>query len=296
MTTRPTGSASATLLYRGKHWCTTWEIVRTDGVSFLFTDHDKTLAHEGKTFTPLRSPVAGDESRESGLKELQQQLGGIVSDDALTSEDLLAGRFDNALVHVRIVNWRAPWIASPRYSKRWIERVRLDEQMFQAQTEGLTRFLHSPVAGPGGGIWAPTCPYKLGQATVNGKGCGKDISADVKTGIVVDTISDSRQVWTATAGSWGFSYADDYYAHGEAEWETGDNAGFIVPLIRSRNGTREFTAFIPTPRPIVAGDTFTVRPGCDGQKTTCKVKWNNLVQFGGDAFAPGSATILEPPL
>lgn len=296
MTTRPTGSCEAKRLHRGKTWCTVWRITRTDGEVLRFTDHDKTLSHGGEDYSPLLAPVAGLETRESGMKELSQTMGGVLSADAITQEDLLAGRFDNAIVEIGIVDWRAPWIQSVRSSKRWIQSVRLDGQAFDAQTEGLTVFLHAPVAGPSGGVWSPSCPYKLGQAIVAGKGCGKDISADTKTGIVVDTVSDDRQVWTATAGSWGFSYADDYFKDGEATFTSGSNDGFTVPLIRSRNSTREFTAFIPTPFPVVAGDTFTVKPGCDGQKATCVSKWNNLVQFGGDPYAPGSSQILEPPL
>jgi uncharacterized phage protein (TIGR02218 family) len=296
MTMRPTGGCEAKRLHRGKTWCTVWRITRTDGTVYRFTDHDKTLTLEGQDYTPLRAPVAGDEHRESGIKEMSQPLGGILSDEALASEDLLAGRFDNATVEVGVVDWAAPWLMSIRSQKRWVQRVRLDSPVFRAEAEGLTAFLHSPVAGPSGGVWAPSCPFKLGQPIVAGKGCGVSTAADTKTGIVVDTVSDDRQVWTATSGSWGFSYDDDYYKDGEATFTTGDNAGVTRMLIRSRNGTREFTAFIPFPRPIQAGDTFTVRPGCDGQKMTCKNKWNNLVQFGGDPFTPGSSQILEPPL
>ncbi len=296
MTMRPTGGCAAKRLHRGKTWCTIWRIARVDGTVYRFTDHDKTLTLEGQDYTPLRAPIAGDEHRESGVKELSQPLGGVLSDDAIMSEDLLAGRFDNAIVEVGIVDWAAPWLMSIRSQKRWIQRFRLDSPVYQAETEGLTSFLHAPVAGPSGGIWSPTCPYKLGQAIVAGKGCGVDISADTKAGIVVDTVSDSLQVWTATAGSWGFSYDDDYFKDGEVTFETGDNEGVTRMLIRSRNGTREFTAFIPFPRPIQAGDTFTVKPGCDGQKATCVDKWSNIEQFGGDPFAPGSSQILEPPL
>ena len=45
---------------------------------------------------------------------------------------------------------------------------------------------------------------------------------------------------------------------------------------------------LPMPFAVQVGDTFTIVPGCDHTKATCKAKFNNVVNFRGFSYVPGS--------
>jgi hypothetical protein len=52
---------------------------------------------------------------------------------------------------------------------------------------------------------------------------------------------------------------------------------------------------VPTLYPIVVGDTAILRVGCDGLFSTCRDKFDNALNFGGDPFAPSAQKLIEPP-
>ena len=73
------------------------------------------------------------------------------------------------------------------------------------------------------------------------------------------------------------------------------NTGVISPIVYYTHGDREAEFLIPTPFPILVGDSGIIRAGCDGLVGTCKEKFDNLLNFGGDPFAPSANAIIEPP-
>lgn len=72
------------------------------------------------------------------------------------------------------------------------------------------------------------------------------------------------------------------------------NDGHVSPIAKHEDGTRKLTLLFPTPFPIVVGDSGIVTVGCDGLKTTCKDKFDNLDNFGGDAEAPSAGKVVKP--
>ncbi len=65
------------------------------------------------------------------------------------------------------------------------------------------------------------------------------------------------------------------------------NAGTVAP---SANGNGLFILTQPLPYAPAASDTFTVYPGCDKSQRTCKLKFNNLANFGGFPYTPTPET------
>lgn len=48
---------------------------------------------------------------------------------------------------------------------------------------------------------------------------------------------------------------------------------------------------LPWPVLPAVGDTFTIRPGCDGTKATCGTVFNNLLRFRGEPHIPSPETV-----
>ena len=49
----------------------------------------------------------------------------------------------------------------------------------------------------------------------------------------------------------------------------------------------------PSPEAVIAGDAFTVTPGCDKQFSTCHDKFANVVNFRGFPHIPGQDAVLR---
>ena len=70
-----------------------------------FTDHDRDLAFEGITFRADTGLTAKALQMGTGLSVDNSEAFGALRSDAITEEDILAGRYDGAEVRGWIVNW-----------------------------------------------------------------------------------------------------------------------------------------------------------------------------------------------
>lgn len=65
-------------------------------------------------------------------------------------------------------------------------------------------------------------------------------------------------------------------------------------VISYKASTREVQLLVPTPADIQPGDSGYWTVGCDGLLSTCRDKFANRLNHGGDPFAPSSTAIVEP--
>ena len=81
------------------------DCTRADGVTFGFTDHDRTLSFDGTDFEPESGSTASEVRSGSDLSVDAQDAEGVLTSDRITETDILDGRWDNAEVEVWRVNW-----------------------------------------------------------------------------------------------------------------------------------------------------------------------------------------------
>jgi uncharacterized phage protein (TIGR02218 family) len=276
-------------LTRGKRHANFVKITPRLGDVLRFTDHDRAVTFDGEVYVPVSLTAMSARRVEAGMKVGNQEAYGIIDGTYVLVPDIKGDRYRGAEVAFAKADWSRPWIVFGRHRK-WIRSVTWTGSQWSATMESRSQIAQRDHGGRFGGVFAPTCPYKLG-----GTHCRADISADVKTGVVVDTVVDDRMQVEFDAASWSGAYADQYYRDGEIEWTTGDNVGHISPIVSYVHTNRVCKFLLPTPFPIQVGDEGTARPGCDGLFSTCKTKWNNALNFGGDPYAPSSQEIIEPP-
>ena len=85
-----------------------WRVERQDGVCFGFTthDHDLTIGHLTYRAAPGMLPSAI--SLSDGFDANTLDVSGALTSDAITAEDLEAGRWDGAAVSIFMVDWEQP--------------------------------------------------------------------------------------------------------------------------------------------------------------------------------------------
>lgn len=274
---------------------TLWEIERVDGVILRFTDHDEPIESDGETFDPAggfdasaRETVAGTE-RAPNL-----EVRGIVSSSRITESDLLAGKYREANVSEWLVDWRHPWYG--RFDKRsyTITETESFETGWRASMEGKTRRLRQVV----GNIAQRRCKYDLGEPIRDDGpgatgGCGVDLASFTESNQTVTSVESSRRQFSASVLS---SSSDNRYKYGVVKWLTGNNVGLSFECQAYLDSTRKLTLFLATPYDIEVGDTFDVIAGCDGERSTCRDVFDNVINHGGYPWVPGTDKALSTPL
>ena len=143
-------------------WC--WRITRADGVTFGFTDHDRTLSFDETDFEPESGLTASEVRSGSDLSVDAQDAEGVLTSDRITETDILDGRWDNAEVEVWRVNWADP---SQRVLMRRgaIGQIRRGRLAFVAEVRSLAHVLGQTI----GRTFQATCDAALGDARCGAK-------------------------------------------------------------------------------------------------------------------------------
>lgn len=82
-----------------------WRIIRDDGETFGFTDHDRPLTLLGLTFEPSTALAASEMSNALGLSPDELEGTGALSSDGITESDIHKGLWDHARVEIYDVDW-----------------------------------------------------------------------------------------------------------------------------------------------------------------------------------------------
>jgi len=257
--------------------CHCWRVERKDGTVLGFTDHDRDLAIEGVTYKAATGFTATAIEDQLGLAVSNLDVDGALSSAAITEDDLNAGLYDDASVVIMRVNWQD---VSQRVVLRsgFLGQVTRGETAFSAELRGFAAKLDQSA----GRVFQRTCPWELGDSR-----CTIDLGAPEHhgSGTVAGVISNFD--FTASGID---SFASGIFSRGKIVWTAGDNAGLEIEVKAHSQGTpnARLSLFLPMPRPIQVGDTFSITAGCDKRFETCRDRFANVVNFGGFPHMPGN--------
>ena len=256
-------------------WC--WKITRRDGAVLGFTDHDVPLTFDGVSYAAATGFTAGELQSSADLSVDNLSVIGALSSASLNEHDLAAGLFDNAAIEIWRLNWVAP---EQRVLMRSgsLGEVKRGRTAFEAEVRGLAHALNQPI----GRVFAHGCDAVLGD--------GRCTVAITPVAGATATVTDARR-FTAL----GFTaYASGWFADGKLTFTSGANAGCAMEVKRHTlsGAAATFELWQAMSEAIVAGDAFTVTPGCDRSFATCKAKFANAANFRGFPYMIGDDAAL----
>jgi len=261
---------------------TCWRITRRDGFVLGFTDHDRALSFDGTAFIPDSGASGSAMSSSADLGVDNSDIEGALSADALSADDMAAGRYDGARVEVFRVNW-ADTDQRVLLKTGVIGEVRRDGAAFKAELRGISHHLSQTI----GRVYQRLCDVNVGSAA-----CGVDLDdPQYKTAGAVTALRDSQSFIAD-----GFEiFADSWFAHGLLTWVTGANAGLSVH-IKTQTSNGAVALWLPAGADIAIGDQFTATAGCDKRFETCRTKFSNAINFRGFPLMPGNDFAVSYPL
>lgn len=264
--------------------CRCWALTRGDGVVLGFTDHDCVLRFEGLAFQPGSGLTARAVQQATGLSVDNTEALGVLSDAAVREEDIEAGRFDGAEVRCWLVNWQD-------VSMRWLQfrgsigEIRRAAGAFEAELRGLTEALNRPL----GRIYQKPCTAVLGDAA-----CGFDLSTPGYAVELAAAEVERNEVfrWDALPG-----FEPDWFTGGRLTVLSGAAEGLwaAVKADQSKADGRRITLWEPVRADVQPGDMLRLEAGCDKRMETCRLKFNNLLNFQGFPDIPGEDWVMAVP-
>lgn len=256
-------------------WC--WKVTRRDAAVFGFTSHDQPIVFAGTTYEAASGFTPSAIAASSDLAVDNLEVNGLLTSASITEADLLAGVWDGAHVEVFEVNWADLSQGRMLLRTGTLGNVSAGRSAFTAEVRGLTQALQQPV----GRVYAPQCDASLGDAR-----CGVNVAALSVAGTVT-AASGRRSFYDSTRAE-----PADWFGAGLLTFTSGANAGLSVE-VQTHGAGGTFLLALPMPHDLVAGDTYTVAPGCRKRRTEdCAGKFSNVVNFRGFPDVPGNDAVL----
>ncbi|EEW24405.1 DUF2163 domain-containing protein [Rhodobacter ferrooxidans] len=261
-------------------WC--WRIIRVDGVTLGFTDHDAVLTFDGTGFEPESGFAASEIRSGSDLSVDAQDAEGVLTSDRITETDIIDGRWDAAQVEL----WRVNWVdTSQRVLMRLgaVGQIRRGRMAFVAEVRSLAHVLNQTV----GRAYQASCDAALGDGR-----CGVNLEAPAfkGSGTVLATIRDRGFVASGLG-----AFATGWFASGTVEWTSGGSVGRRAEVMMHEVADTGVTiSLLEAPvRAVGVGDAFVIRAGCDKRLETCRDRFANAVNFRGFPNIPGQDAVLR---
>lgn len=284
---RALGGLSSAIADSSTRFVTCWRLARTDGQVFTFTTCDRDLTIGGEVYlarTGIDRTAVNTVSDMGvgtmdvlGLLDPDPPNGTPRTTEIITPGDCRNGLFDFAEVSVFLAKWDDPEAGQIILLRGWLGEVTTDDTgRFRAELRSLTQRINVTV----GELYSPECRASLGDSR-----CKFDLSTVTATGTVGAQSTRSLIRFTDLTAAAG------YYDGGVLTMTSGKNAGTKREVISwsgpSSTGA-ELKLFLPFGQDLAEGDTFTVTPGCDRQLSTCRDRFNNLLNYRGEPCVPGS--------
>lgn len=213
---------------------------------------------------------------------ITDNVGTVIGGKPLMS--FIAARgFDNAAVTLERVFYRSGDM-TPTGSLIWfagdVDDGEVDRNAATLTIASFTRRLE--VAVPNG-VYQTQCLNRV----FDGR-CGLSAAAWTASGAATGTSNTAQNSFPHNLNA--TTYPAGWGTLGLITMTSGANAG--VQRTCKLQNTSVLQSLQPWPAPVAAGDTFTLRAGCDRLRGTCKTKFANLNRFRGTPLVPVPETVL----
>lgn len=253
-----------------------WKITLTNGDALYFTSHDQDIVYAGHTYIASSGFVPTDIAQKDDFSVSNMDVIGFFNAGSITEPDIAAGLFDYAEIEIFIVNYDNIAQGRVLLKKGWVGELSYHKNSFTAEVRGVSQKLSQRLTQ----MYSPTCRADFGDTR-----CKKNAASFTSTASVT-SFTDARQ-FKASA----LTQANSYFTNGVVTWTTGPNTGLTMEVRDFRSTEVWLTQSMPYS--IAVGHQFSIVAGCDKVFSTCKDKFNNIVNFRGEPHVPGMDKILE---
>ncbi|SDW28580.1 phage conserved hypothetical protein BR0599 [Ruegeria halocynthiae] len=263
--------------------CRCWAITRSDGQTFGFTDHDMELSFDGLAFKASTGLTAAAIEQATGLSIDNTEAMGALSDASVREEDIEAGRFDGAEVRAWLVNW-ADAAQRMLQFRGSIGELRRAGGAFHAELRGLTDLLNRPL----GRIYQKPCTAVLGDGACRFALDTPGYRAEAEIDALDGEVLRLRGAESSDGGWFERDRLDVLDGAAQGLWAS-------IKLDEQVKDGRNVTLWSSIGGGLAVGDRVQLTAGCDKRMTTCRLKFNNMLNFQGFPDLPHEDWVMAVP-
>lgn len=251
-----------------------WRVERRDGVTIGLTAHDRDIPCDGVVYRAAPGMVPSAIIRGAGLDPASMDVRGALTSEAISEQDLLAGRWDGARVAIFACDWTDP-TNQVALGEGTIGAVETRDGALTAELRGTMAELERPVVEE----TSPECRAALGDRRCRVAMAGRKRMA------MVTRIEGNRLTLDTVEP------AANSYGHGNLRWLSGPNSGLEEAILRSDG------ALVTLGRPphFDAPRRVLLIEGCDKTLATCAGRFGNALNFRGEPYLPGIDLLTRYP-
>ena len=262
--------------------CRCWVLEISDGEQLGFTDHDDNIVLNGVICEKDAGVEAGAIEERIGLNTNTNEVAGALQSEFITSDDIDAGKYDNARVSTYIVNWQNP-------SENFLDQVSLIGEIVKEDGHYRMelRSLASQLDQTKGNHFIKRCQADLGDEKCK---VSLDSSYFLGSGQVVD-IKSSLVLWVSGLAK----FENGWFRGGHLTWVSGVNISRKIEITEhiTIGDIAILHMWQPMPSDVKKHDRFSIRVGCNKEFSTCSSKFKNTINFRGFPHMPGNAFALS---
>ncbi len=139
--------------------CWLWKLIREDDVSLGFTNHDRPLKLNGLTYESEQSLIPSETDSRLGYSADNSAVSGVLDSALITSKDILAGLYENAVIETYRANWQDPE-QHVHMSTGRLGKIRQRGDIFEAELTGQSVLLSRSV----GRVFSRLCDAEFGDS------------------------------------------------------------------------------------------------------------------------------------
>lgn len=257
---------------------TCWKVTRTDGQIFGFTDLDVDLTVSSILYVASTGYTRSAIQTDSALAVDNLDLEGVFDSSAITEQDLRAGLWDYASVEIFLVNWADLSQGTMKLRKGRLGQSNAGRTRYTTELRGLMQHLQQEV----GRIYGPADDVDLGDAR-----SGINIATYTVTGTITG-VTNNREF-----NDTGRAEATGHFDYGKITFTSGLNDGLSMEVKSYSSVAGNFELQLPMPYDVQAGDTYSVHAGYDKSLNQALNKFNNVVNFRGFPYVPGTDRMMS---
>ena len=253
------------------------KIERKDGQILGLTDHDEDLYIDGLLY---KAQPGFNASAIHSRLDLRDNLEiDLIESDLVKEEDILSGVFDNACYTYFTINYKQLEQGKIILKSGYFGKIQLLEKHFIVELKSISNLLNQTI----GSVYTPYCRATLGDFQ-----CGSKLQ-DYSVFGCVTGLRNEPSTHTYRLQDNTRTEEDGYFDGGNLTWISGNFQGLTITIKKYLKKEQELTFFLPLPGKIVISDKYKLTPGCNKSLKICRDRFNNVINFRGEPFIPGTA-------
>lgn len=248
----------------------------TNGQILGLTDHDQDLYIDGLLYKAQPGFIVSAIHSQLGLGD---NLEIDLIESALIKEnDILSAVFEHACYTYFMINYASIEQGKIVYKSGYFGKIQLLEKHFIVELKSMSNLLNQTI----GSVYTPYCKATLGDFQ-----CGLKLQ-DYSVFGSVTSLRNEPSTHTYIVRDNTRIEEDGYFDGGNLTWISGPFQGVTITIKKYLKKEQELTFFLPLPGKMNVSDEYKLTPGCSKSLKVCRDRFNNVINFRGEPFIPGT--------